>query len=87
MQCRSGCGACCIAPSITSPLPGMPEGKPAGVPCVQLLPDMRCAVFGQPERPAFCGGLQAAADMCGDHRDAALLWLTQLDASTAPMQR
>jgi hypothetical protein len=54
---------------------------------VQLLPDMRCAVFGQPERPAFCGGLQAAADMCGDHRDAALLWLTQLDASTAPMQR
>jgi len=87
MQCRIGCGACCIAPSITSPLPGMPEGKPAGVPCVQLLPDMRCAVFGQPERPAFCGGLQPAADMCGDHRDAALLWLTQLDASTAPMQR
>ncbi|MFY8177903.1 MAG: YkgJ family cysteine cluster protein, partial [Limnohabitans sp.] len=47
MHCRSGCGACCIAPSITSPLPGMPQGKPAGVPCVQLLPDMRCAVFGQ----------------------------------------
>ncbi|MFO6380325.1 hypothetical protein ACLBYN_47875, partial [Pseudomonas aeruginosa] len=22
MQCRAGCGACCIAPSISSPLPG-----------------------------------------------------------------
>ncbi len=84
MNCRSACGACCIAPSITSPLPGMPQGKPAGVPCVQLLPDMRCAVFGKPERPAFCGGLQPAAEMCGTDRNAALLWLTQLDAATAP---
>ncbi len=84
MNCRSECGACCIAPSITSPLPGMPQGKPAGVPCVQLLPDMRCAVFGQPERPAFCGGLQPSADMCGADREAALLWLTQLDQVTAP---
>ncbi len=84
MKCRSECGACCIAPSITSPLPGMPHGKPAGVPCVQLLPDMRCAVFGMPERPAFCGGLQPAAEMCGTDRNAALLWLTQLDAATAP---
>ncbi|MCF5019628.1 YkgJ family cysteine cluster protein, partial [Pseudomonas lactis] len=29
MKCREGCGACCIAPSISSPLPGMPQGKPA----------------------------------------------------------
>lgn len=26
-ECRPGCGACCIAPSISSPIPGMPEGK------------------------------------------------------------
>ena len=84
MNCRSECGACCIAPSITSPLPGMPHGKPAGVPCVQLLSDMRCAVFGKPERPAFCGGLQPAAEMCGADRNSALLWLTQLDTETAP---
>jgi len=64
----------------------MPEGKPAGVPCVQLLPDMRCAIFGKPERPAFCGGLQPAADMCGDNRNAALWWLTQLDAATVPSE-
>ena len=84
MKCRSECGACCIAPSITSPLPGMPQGKPAGVPCVQLLPDMRCAVFGKPERPAFCGGLQPTVEMCGADRHAALLWLTQLDHATTP---
>ncbi len=86
MNCRSECGACCIAPSITSPLPGMPHGKPAGVPCVQLLPDMRCAVFGKPERPAFCGGLQPSEEMCGTDRHSALLWLTQLDAATAPQR-
>ncbi len=84
MHCRSGCGACCIAPSITSALPGMPHGKQAGVPCVQLLPDMRCAVFGQPERPAFCGGLQPSGEMCGTDREAALVWLTQLDVHTSP---
>ncbi|MDM6904545.1 YkgJ family cysteine cluster protein, partial [Enterobacter hormaechei] len=24
MNCRIDCGACCIAPSISSPIPGMP---------------------------------------------------------------
>jgi hypothetical protein len=62
----------------------MPDGKPAGVPCVQLLPDMRCAVFGKPERPAFCSGLQPSAEMCGDNREHALVWLNQLDQATAP---
>ena len=51
LSCRMGCGACCIAPSISSPIPGMPQGKPAGVRCVQLTDDNRCAIFGQPERP------------------------------------
>lgn len=85
LECRPGCGACCIAPSITSPLPGMPHGKPAGVPCAQLLPDMRCAVFGKPERPAFCGGLQPDAQMCGNNREYAIAWLAQLERATAPV--
>jgi len=53
MKCRSSCGACSIAPSINSPIPGMPSGKPAGVGCVQLLDNFRCAIFGKLERPAF----------------------------------
>jgi len=84
VSCRPTCGACCIAPSITSPIPGMPEGKPAGVPCVQLLPDYRCAIFGRPERPAFCAGLRPAADMCGESRGEALAWLARLEAQTVP---
>ncbi|XQU74714.1 Proteinase inhibitor [Cupriavidus sp. H18C2] len=62
----------------------MPDGKPAGQRCVQLMPDMRCAVFGRPERPAFCGGLRPSAKMCGDSREAALVWLTRLEQATAP---
>lgn len=84
LECRAGCGACCIAPSITSPIPGMPQGKPAGVPCVQLTADLRCALFGQPQRPVFCGGLQPSPEMCGDNRAQALAWLSQLDRATQP---
>ncbi|NYH23916.1 hypothetical protein GGD40_003395 [Paraburkholderia bryophila] len=82
--CRPDCGACCIAPSISSPIPGMPDGKPAGVRCVQLGDDLRCAIFGQPERPACCSGLQPQMDMCGTERDEALAWLTQLEVQTRP---
>lgn len=83
MNCRPECGACCIAPSITSPIPGMPTGKPAGVRCIQLLGDNRCAIFGQPERPAFCGGLRPDTEMCGPNRIHALQWLGALERATA----
>nr|WP_314863323.1 YkgJ family cysteine cluster protein [uncultured Undibacterium sp.] len=83
-ECRPHCAACCIEPSITSAIPGMPEGKPAGVPCIQLMDDLRCAIFGEPERPACCSGLQASQEMCGDTRVHALLWLKELEQSTAP---
>ena len=84
MDCRTGCGACCIAPSITSPIPGMPHGKPAGIPCVQLLPDYRCALFGRPDRPACCVGLRPQEAMCGQDRAAALSYLHQLEQATKP---
>ncbi|MEB0140099.1 MULTISPECIES: YkgJ family cysteine cluster protein [unclassified Undibacterium] len=84
MNCRDHCGACCIAPSITSPIPGMPNGKPAGIRCIQLGDDMRCRIFGRPERPAFCAGLQPAADMCGNNREQALRWLDELEFATRP---
>ncbi len=82
-NCRAGCGACCIAPSISSPIPGMPHGKPAGVRCVQLTGDNRCAIFGQPERPAVCSGLRPEAAMCGDTREHAMAYLAALEAATS----
>jgi hypothetical protein len=62
----------------------MPHGKPAGIPCVQLLPDMRCAIFGQPERPAVCVSLRPMDEMCGANRDEALRYLDAMEAATAP---
>ena len=84
MQCRAGCGACCIAPSISSPIPGMPNGKPAGVRCVQLTDDDRCAIFGRPERPEVCRRLRPCPSMCGASRDDAMAILTALECATQP---
>jgi uncharacterized protein len=84
MDCRARCGACCIAPSITSPIPGMPHGKPAGIPCVQLDDDHRCRLFGQPERPAFCVSLRPLVSMCGASRDEAMTMLAHLEQATRP---
>ncbi|HVR80907.1 MAG TPA: YkgJ family cysteine cluster protein [Luteimonas sp.] len=84
MDCRAGCGACCIAPSITSSIPGMPFGKPAGIPCVQLGDDYHCRLFGSPERPAFCASLRPQASMCGADRDEAVAILDALELATRP---
>jgi uncharacterized protein len=84
MDCRSGCGACCIAPSISSPIPGMPDGKPAGVRCVQLLPDFRCALWGSPERPAVCESLRPSLAMCGETAGEAMVYLAHLEIATRP---
>ncbi|MGY3927982.1 YkgJ family cysteine cluster protein [Aeromonas simiae] len=82
MECRPGCAACCIAPSISSPIPGMPDGKPAGIPCVQLDDQFGCLLFGLPERPAVCGGFQPLPDVCGSHRDEALWLIGELERLT-----
>lgn len=83
MECRDHCGACCIAPSISSPIPGMPSGKPANTLCVQLTSDFRCKIFGHPERPLVCSELMPSADMCGDNREQALNHIQILEAQTS----
>jgi hypothetical protein len=62
----------------------MPNGKPAGVRCVQLTEDNRCAIFERPERPRFCTGLQASEEMCGESSEQALAWLARLERATTP---
>ncbi len=84
MDCRVGCGACCIAPSISSPIPGMPNGKPAGVRCVQLTEDNRCKLFGLPERPAVCVRLRPSEEMCRASAEEALAGLEELERLTLP---
>jgi len=82
VQCRTGCGACCIAPSISSALPSMSLGKPAGVRCVQLTVDDRCALFGRSERPRICADFSASVETCGGCREEAMRNLTWLEAAT-----
>jgi uncharacterized protein len=84
MNCRERCAACCIAPSISSPIPSMPKGKPAGVRCIQLNDEERCNIFGHPQRPAVCGSLQPSEMMCGDSREQALRWLEWVEEETRP---
>jgi hypothetical protein len=84
MECRIGCGACCIALSISSPIPGMPRGKPAGVRCVQLTPGNLCKLYGQPDRPQVCVRLRPEPQMCGRDAAEALALLSELERATRP---
>lgn len=79
MECRANCGACCIAPSISEAIPGMPQGKPAGVRCINLDDDMRCKIFNDPNRPETCANFKAEALFCGNTRQEALKILSMLE--------
>jgi hypothetical protein len=62
----------------------MPQGKPAGVRCVQLTDDHRCRIFGRPERPEVCTRLRPTEEMCGASREQAMVFLEGLERATAP---
>jgi Fe-S-cluster containining protein len=83
MECRVGCAACCIVPSISSAIPGMPHGKPAHVRCVQLDARGRCSLFGTPLRPSVCASLRPQSEMCGTSTRAAFVSLQRLERATA----
>ncbi len=84
MECRIGCAACCIIISISSQIPGMPEGKPAGVRCIQLTEDNKCKIFGSPERPVVCSSLKPCIEMCGSDNNYAYAYLKSLESLTKP---
>ncbi|MGD9582571.1 MAG: YkgJ family cysteine cluster protein [Lysobacterales bacterium] len=85
-RCRVGCGACCVALSISSPIPGMPAGKPTGLRCVQLDDSDRCRLFGQPTRPPVCSRLRPEPSMCGESRSQAMRAIALLETATAPKE-
>ncbi len=84
MECRAGCAACCIVVSISSSIPGMPDGKPAGLRCIQLTGDNRCKLFGKPERPDVCVSLKPSVEMCGTTSKHAFLFLEEMEKLTKP---
>lgn len=83
MKCRVGCGACCVALSISSFIPGMPFGKPAGVPCLHFEGGL-CALFGKSDRPQVCSNFPAIIDICGSDREEAIRLIRKMEKATAP---
>jgi hypothetical protein len=58
--------------------------QPAGVRCPHLTEEIRCALFGRPERPAVCRDLMPGPEMCGGSAEEALATLTRWERETAP---
>ena len=84
MKCRIGCGACCIAPSISSCIPGMLQGKLAGERCIQLTEDNKCKLFGKDSRPRVCLSLKPSKELCCETSSEAIVSLTLLEVATRP---
>ena len=65
----------------------MPNGKPPGVPCVQLDAQLGCLLFGKPERPAVCLSLRPELSMCGNSAAQAHQFLAALERATQPAEQ
>ena len=63
----------------------MPDGKPAGVPCVNLDPrTFLCRIWNTPDYPEVCRNLRPEPLMCGSSREEAMAYLSELERLTAP---
>ena len=81
MNCRENCGACCIAISISSPMPGYPYGKPASIKCPFLTKEYKCDIFHHPERPKTCKDFKPELIICGNSQQEAMDNLSTLENS------
>ena len=78
MECHENCGECCVILSISSPIPGMPNGKPAGIKCIHLTEERKCDLFGKLERPKVCIDFLAEPLFCGESPEEAKKILSSL---------
>jgi len=56
----------------------MPDGKEAGVRCVNLMDDYRCAIYNDNGYPNVCSGFNAEKEFCGNDREEAMKILFSL---------
>ena len=86
MDCRLGCGACCVAITITDKIPGYDKPiKAAGERCIHLDDQNLCKIFGHPDRPKTCENFKASLDFCGSTNEEAFQTLAQLEELTKPL--
>ncbi|MBI9106110.1 MAG: YkgJ family cysteine cluster protein [Spirochaetales bacterium] len=84
MECRIGCGACCIEASIAQAIPGMPGGKPGGLRCVNLDEKNRCIIWGRPDYPSACANFTPSLEFCGSTNEEAARLLAEAEEATNP---
>lgn len=65
----------------------MPQGKPAGVRCVNLDEANRCRVWNTPAFPAVCRGFRPEPAVCGETAAEALTLLTVMERQTRATPR
>jgi len=80
MNCNQ-CGACCIAPSISSIIPKTGTHKPAGQRCVHLSNEMKCLIYA--DRPAVCRDFTPTEELCGNSFSEAFTNLENLEKLTS----
>lgn len=81
IKCKS-CGACCIAPSISSSIPGLENGKMAGERCIHLSQENLCLIYEK--RPLVCREYSPNREICGENQAEAITNLTLLEKLTSP---
>ncbi len=85
MDCRSGCAACCVVISISSCIPGYPEGKPADVVCCNLdHATLKCTIWNMDNYPDVCRYFMPDPAYCGKNADEAYKILAELEKKTFP---
>jgi len=78
VECRK-CGACCIAPSISSPIPSLPNGKPKEFRCPHLNENNLCNLYDSTERPLVCSICKPDPDFCGKSFEEAVKIFSSLE--------
>ena len=60
----------------------MPDGKPAGVKCVNLSDDKLCIIHGTDVYPEVCRNFTPSKEMCGSMSADAFTYLEELEELT-----
>ena len=63
----------------------MPNGKPAGVRCVQLTEDNQCRLFGLPSRPVVCRDFAPDVAVCGTSFEEAMQRIAVLERASSSL--
>jgi uncharacterized protein len=50
----------------------MVGGKPAGVRCINLLDNYKCAIYNSPGKPQVCTDFKAEKEFCGSTQEEAM---------------